>query len=239
MFRQLSVVFLWGAILATFYNIWTPLGLVWWDGSDVFSPPTAGDSEFPYPTTTPRPRPRIGIVAGHWGFDTGAVCPDGLTEVDINLTIATRVKEILTAEGFDVDLMMEKDERLTGYQALALVSVHADTCSFIGTEATGYKVAATLATARPDRANRLVACISSRYQQVTNLPYHAGITADMTSYHAFDEIHTETIGAIIETGFMNLDRQLLTQQPNQVAAGIANGVLCYIRNEDATLPESP
>lgn len=233
------MVFLWGAILATFYNIWTPLGLVWWDSGGVFSPPAVGDSQFPFPTTTPSPRPRIGIVAGHWGFDTGAVCPDGLTEVDINLTIATRVKEILTTEGFDVDLMMEKDERLAGYRALALVSVHADTCSFIGTEATGYKVAATLATARPDRANRLVACISSRYQQATGLPYHAGITADMTSYHAFDEIHTDTIGAIIETGFMNLDRQLLTQQPDLVAAGIANGVLCYIRNEDASLPDSP
>lgn len=240
MFRHLSLVFITGAFLATLFNIWTPLGLVFWNsGGDVFSPPAAQDGLFPYPTPTNRPRPRIGIVAGHWGFDTGAVCPDGLTEVDVNLTVATRVKEILTAEGFDVDLLMEKDDRLSGYRALALVSIHADTCSFIGTEATGYKVAATLATARPDRANRLVACVSSRYQQVTGLPYHAGITDDMTSYHAFDEIHTDTIGAIIETGFMNLDRQVLTQSPDLVAGGIANGILCYIRNEDASLPETP
>jgi len=26
---------------------------------------------------------RVGIVAGHWQYDSGAVCPDGLREVDI------------------------------------------------------------------------------------------------------------------------------------------------------------
>ena len=119
---------------------------------------------------------------------------------------------------------------------MALVSIHADSCAFYGTEATGFKVSATYATARPDRANRLVACLYSRYSDVTGMQFHAGVTDDMTSYHAFEEIHTNTAAAIIETGFMNLDRQILTQQPDLIAEGIARGILCYIRNEDASAP---
>lgn len=237
--RHMLTVLAAGALVATVFNIFTPMGLTggYAGGLDeVFTPLEYQDSGDLYPTSTPRPRPRIGIVAGHWGLDNGAVCPDGLAEVDINLDIATRVKQALVDEGFDVDLLMEVDERLNAYQAIALVSIHADTCAFYGTDATGFKVAPTYATARPDRANRLVACLYSRYAEVTSLPYHAGVTDDMTSYHAFDEIHTDTAGAIIETGFMNLDRLILTQQPDLIAEGIAKGILCYIRNEDASSP---
>jgi N-acetylmuramoyl-L-alanine amidase len=233
------VIFSTGALIATLFTIFTPLGITMGFGGgldDVFSPPEVVDSGVLYPTSTPRPRPRIGIVAGHWGTDNGAVCPDGLAEVDINLDIATRVKQFLTEEGFDVDLLMEQDGRLQYYQAIALVSIHADSCAFYGTDATGFKVAPTYATARPDRANRLVACLYSRYSEVTAMAFHAGVTDDMTSYHAFDEIHTDTAGAIIETGFLNLDRQILTQQPDLIADGIAKGILCYIRNEDASSP---
>ncbi len=56
----------------------------------------------------------------------------------------------------------------------------------------------------------------------------------MGSYHAFDEIHGDTTAAIIEMGFMNLDRQILTDSPERIAAGIAQGILCYIFNEDAS-----
>jgi N-acetylmuramoyl-L-alanine amidase len=35
-------------------------------------------------------------------------------------------------------------------------------------------------------------------------------------------------------GFMNLDRQLLTQKTDIVAQGIASGVLCFVNNESVT-----
>jgi len=240
MFRQLWLVFCTGIILATIFNIVTPMGLVPLGLSDqissFFSPP-GEDALSLYPTPTPRPRPRIGIVAGHYGYDSGAICADGLTEQSVNLAIATRVRDFLSAEGFDVDLLEEKDKRLTSYRALALVSIHSDSCVYINNEATGFKVAAALASARPDKAQRLVACLTSRYTSATNLRFHAGsITEDMTSYHAFDEIHVETTAAIIEVGFLNLDRQLLTTQPDRIAEGIGQGVLCFIRNEDASMP---
>ena len=34
---------------------------------------------------------RIGIVSGHWGHDSGAVCDNGTTEQQVNLAIATLV----------------------------------------------------------------------------------------------------------------------------------------------------
>ncbi len=239
MFRQLWVVFGIGALLATLYTAWTPLGLLPLDWGDEFSPLLAEDPLLAQITATARPRARIGIVAGHWGSDTGAMCPDGLNEVDINLDVATRVKALLIEAGYDVDLLMEQDDRLEEYKALALVSIHADSCEFIGLEATGFKVAPTMASARPQKSERLVACIYSRYLEATQLSFHTGITPDMSSYHAFEEIHFDTTAAIIETGFMNLDRQILTQHPDLVAAGIVNGILCYIRNEDASLPSGP
>jgi N-acetylmuramoyl-L-alanine amidase len=54
----------------------------------------------------------------------------------------------------------------------------------------------------------------------------------MSSYHAFDEINSETNAVIIEVGFLNLDRQMLTKKQGRVAEGITNGILCYVRNED-------
>jgi N-acetylmuramoyl-L-alanine amidase len=69
-----------------------------------------------WPTITPGPKPRIGIVAGHWGNDSGAVCADGLTEEKVNLRIATLVQQYLIAEGYEVDLLQEFDKR---YAALS------------------------------------------------------------------------------------------------------------------------
>jgi hypothetical protein len=73
----------------------------------------------------------IGIVAGHSGNDSGAVCDDGLTEASINANVANLVRDILVRQGYKVDLLQEFDPRLAGYKALALVSIHADSCMFI------------------------------------------------------------------------------------------------------------
>jgi len=184
------------------------------------------------PTPTPSPRPPIGIVAGHWGHDPGAVCPDGLTEESINLKIATLVKQRLMQEGFQVDLFQEFDTRLNGYQGLVLVSIHNDSCEYINDKATGFKVAAAQANRQTEKTERLTACLIDRYQRVVNLPYHPGsVTDDMTDYHAFSEINGNTPAAIIETGFMNLDRDILVNQTDRVAEGVVRGILCYLRNE--------
>ncbi|UCH59163.1 MAG: N-acetylmuramoyl-L-alanine amidase [Anaerolineales bacterium] len=187
---------------------------------------------------TPRSNPLVALVAGHSGNDSGAVCPDGLTERSINETVAAFARQSLVEKGLDVEVLQEFDPKLDGYQATVLVSIHADSCDYVNDQATGFKVSSALANPHPERAARLTACLRNRYGKTTGLPLHNSITIDMTSYHAFSEISPETTAAIIEVGFMNLDRQLLTQNPEQVASGIVEGILCYVNNEDlsATTP---
>ncbi len=221
-------------IIATLFTLWTPANLFSNQLLDqmmrAFQGPQAAGTAFP--TLTPAPRPRIGIVSGHMGNDSGAVCADGLEEKDVNYKIASLVQKLLKEDGYEVDLLEEFDKRLTGYTALALVSIHNDSCNFINTEATGFKVAPSQSSPQPQKAERLTACLIDRYHTDTGMNFHANsITTDMTKYHAFDEINNNTAAAIIETGFLNLDRDFLVNHTDKVAQGIRDGILCYIRNE--------
>ena len=62
------------------------------------------------PTGTPPPPVppnKVGIIPGHWEYDTGAVCPDGRREVDVTTDVAMRVRALLEYRGFDVDFLPE------------------------------------------------------------------------------------------------------------------------------------
>lgn len=230
-------------LLATLFTAWTPNSIFASNLQEqlrtLLTPQTGAVAGL----TTPQPQLRLGIVAGHMGNDSGAVCTDEngkvtLKEVDVNLEIATLVQKSLTERGYQVDLLNEFDTRLNGYRAVALVSIHNDSCEYINEEATGFKVAASLETRDLNRAQRLTACLTDRYQNMTGMYFHAAsITRDMREYHAFSEIDPNTITAIIETGFMNLDRDILTRQTDLVAEGITQGILCFINNE-SVLPTS-
>lgn len=168
-------------------------------------------------------------MAGHWQHDSGAVCPDGLQEVHLNLEIASRVVSILQNEGFDAELLPEFSKKLNGYQASAFVSIHADTCEDAGLS--GFKVARVASSAIPRAEDRLVACLIQEYGKATGLPFHQdSITFDMTDYHAFREIDPNTPGAIIELGFMHADRELLTEHSSVLAQGVAQGILCFLKD---------
>jgi N-acetylmuramoyl-L-alanine amidase len=224
-------------LLATIFVAWTPTGLSTSSFSDklalLLTPQPVNNPASPVQQAL-----RIGIVAGHKGNDSGAVCVDStgkvtLTEAEVNLKIATLVQQKLNEKGFQVDLLNEFDTRLNGYRAVAIVSIHNDSCQYINDQATGFKVAAALDTRDTNRANRLLACLVDRYQRATGLRFHPGsITPDMTGYHAFSEIDPNTIAAIIETGFLNLDQEILTQHTDQVADGVVNGILCFVNNEN-------
>lgn len=190
------------------------------------------------PLSTSQPQLRIGIVAGHSGNDSGAVCHDvngevTLTEADVNMKVASLVQKQLVSLGYQVDLLHEFDTRLNGYRAVTLISIHNDSCDYVNDQATGFKVAASMDTRDVNRATRLTACMIDRYQSATRMAFHTGsITADMREYHAFSEIDPNTITAIIETGFLNLDRDILTNHTDLVANGIVQGILCFINNEN-------
>lgn len=247
--RNLGVILIVAAVLATIFTAWTPASLS--PGELAAQLASAVDRSTPTPApqavfsdTTGGKMLRIGIVAGHSGInpdsglpDPGSVCADGLTERDVNMSIAKLVVRGLEAAGYQPDLLEEFDTRLVGYRALALVSIHNDSCQPINADATGYKVAAALDTSVPDRAQRLVACIADRYGKTTGLRYHPNsVTADMTQYHTFNEINSQTPAVIIETGFLYLDREFLTKHPEEAASGIVQGILCYLNNEPIGIP---
>jgi N-acetylmuramoyl-L-alanine amidase len=242
--HAISTTLFFAVLLATVFVAWTPTGISASSFTDklalLLTPQPANNPAGPLVSPL-----RIGIVAGHSGNDSGAVCVDSngkvtLTEADVNMQIATLVQKKLVDKGFQVDLLQEFDTRLNGYRAVAIVSIHNDSCQYINDEATGFKVAAALNTRDTNRAGRLLSCLVDRYQAATGLKFHPGsITPDMTGYHAFSEIDPNTIAAIIETGFLNLDREILTQHTDQVADGVVNGILCFVNNENVVPTPAP
>lgn len=230
LFSVIGVAF----IVATLFTAWSDPGLlpnVLIDSFTLGIAPGITPTPSDLVTPTPRTTPLIGIVAGHSGNDSGAVCPDGLTEASVNAKVAAFVQQYLVDKGYDADILEEFDPRLSGYNADVLISIHADSCDYINDQASGFKVSSALANPYPDRAARLTGCLRNRYAQVTGMQAHNSITIDMTSYHAFAEIDKETTAAIIEVGFLNLDKEKLTKQPDLLAQGITSGILCYLNNE--------
>jgi N-acetylmuramoyl-L-alanine amidase len=189
------------------------------------------------PTALPTPNwmRRIGIVAGHHGpeNDPGAICPDGLTEVEINFAVAQKVGQLLRQRGYRVDLLDEFDPRLDNYQAAALVSIHSNTCQDFGEYVSGFLV--SKAAARPEGGvdTMLAECIADYYGEATSLERRLTLTLDMTDYHTFREIHPLTPAAILELGFMKDDRDLLVNQQDRLAQGIVDGVECFLLLESS------
>lgn len=172
------------------------------------------------------PPVRVGIISGHMNNDAGAVCDDGLTEAQVNLDIALRVADRLRDDGVRVTILAEFDPRLHGFAGDALIAIHADSCAYFNAQATGFKISPSPVA----DSTVLYNCMEAEYGAATQLPFHANtITLDMTDYHAFREISATVPAVIIETGFMNLDRALLTTNADIPAAGIANGILCFLR----------
>ncbi len=101
-------------LLATLFTALPSRGLVsgdFYDRLRLILTPHAADVIAPLAS---QPQLRIGIVAGHSGNDSGAVCYDGngnvtLTEADVNLKIAALVQQQLTQKGYQVDLLREFD----------------------------------------------------------------------------------------------------------------------------------
>jgi N-acetylmuramoyl-L-alanine amidase len=157
-----------------------------------------------------------------------------LTELEINLDVAQRVVSALNEAGYRADLLQEWDDRLLGYRADVLLSIHADACLY--PEASGFKVARVADSHVPEIEDRLVACLVDEYSARTGLAFHQGsITADMAQYHTFYEIDPRTPGAIIEVGFMLADRWLLTSRADLVAQGIIDGIFCFLEGEGRRL----
>ncbi len=216
---------------------------------------TLAPTEVPTPTqtatATPEPQPDVAILAGHWSaedpegvstiHDPGAVCPDGLREVDVTKPVADKLQTLMEARGYRTTLVEEFDDRLKrvapDFAPKVFLSIHADSC--VGGPdyplATGYKIAHAEPSENPVQDDRLVSCLRDAYGRAV-APYDMKfnehtITADMTKYHAFREIVATTPAAIIELGFLSKDRVVLTMHQDDMARGLAIGLTAFLRGE--------
>ena len=227
-------------IMATLFTLWTPANLFSGEVLETLLL-SAENAEEVLIEPTPEEQPsaavngtyRIGIVAGHWDEDDGHVCNDGFREVWLNIRLATLVQQRLADTGIKIDLLKEKDELLTQYKGIALIAIHNDTCDFIDAEATGFKVAPIMRESYPEEVDLLLNCMIENYGAVTGLKYRPNeTTAHMTEYHNFFEVNSSTPIIIIEAGYLNLDREILTENSELIADGIASGIKCYLENRD-------
>jgi N-acetylmuramoyl-L-alanine amidase len=198
-------------------------------------------TRIPKPVLQAGPR-RIGIQAGHW--QTEKAPPElwrlltqtgtswkGVTEVEINLDIANRIKSILEPKGFVVEVLPTTIP--PGYVADAFVALHGDGD---GTgENSGFKMAFS-SRRTPYEANLLDA-IKSTYAAATGLRYDATrISRSMANYYGLTwqrnkyatAPHTPSI--VLEMGYVSndVDRELMTEKADLVASAIANGIVRFL-----------
>lgn len=246
------------AVIAAFiFNYWTPDSFL---SKDFIANLQVVSSTQGPPTAVPSPLPtfesvqRVGIIIGHSGpplnpaftEDPGAICDENndgipeLRELDINTAVGIRVANLLVSDGYLVDILNEWDERITNYRGAALVSIHTNTCENLGFGATGFNVQANEThLAFTDRDAVLVDCIVNAYAARTALPRHFGRPPDLVDYHAFREVSVDTPTVIVELGFMFADRQVLTTQTELMAAGIFEGLKCFLEPQSQFVPTVP
>src|SRR5690606_31279303 len=85
----------------------------------------------------------------------------------------------------------------------------------------------------------LVDCVARHYTTSSGLVQREGLTRDMTDYHTFREVHGLTPAAIIELDFMLADRDVLVNQPDSLARGITDGVICFMEPGALSVPPTP
>ena len=190
--------------------------------------PFAGPSRTP--TLIP---PLVALLAGHsGGEDPGAICPDGLREVEITTDVAQRAKALLEARGYRVDILAEYDVRLSkarrDYSPKVFLSLHVDSCINLS----GYKIARAEYSATPQEDDRLVRCVGRSYGLATRLAFDENtITPAMRQYHALDKIDPNAPAAILELGFLGGDKNLLKNNRELLATAVTDGIERFMRGD--------
>lgn len=190
--------------------------------------------------------PKVGIQVGHWQHknapeelknlrNNSGASGGGYSETEVNLAIATKIKDVLEAEGVTVELLPTTIP--PGYWADVFISIHADGST--DPNKSGYKFAAPWRDFSGN-ADYLVNLLETSYQTATDLEKDLNVTRNMRGYYAFSwwryshAIHPMTTAVIAETGFLTNanDRRLLTQQPDIPAKALAEAILSYLQSQN-------
>lgn len=190
--------------------------------------------------------PRVGVQIGHDGVEAhpdelahlrGNTGGDagGFRELAVNRAVAAALKVQLEAQGVAVDLLRATPP--AGYHADLLLSLHAD--SVLDPSRRGYK-SAHFSPPRSPLEPRLKAVIDAAYLTRTGLTDDSlNTTGNMRRYYAFNfrryahSVHPATPALLVELGYLSspTDAKLL-QQPERVAAALAEGVVGFLRGRN-------
>jgi N-acetylmuramoyl-L-alanine amidase len=196
---------------------------------------------------------RVGLQAGHWRSNelpdelrslrgsTGAAA-GGVREYQVNLDVAQRAAGYLRDAGVAVDVLPATVPQ--NYLADAFVSLHAD--GNASTRLSGFKAAGHWRDWSASTA--LVEALRADYGPASGLAWDGGrISSNMRGYYALSSrrfnhaISNYTPGVILEMGYLTnpRDRQLMTQQADRLARGVAEGVLRFLRSKPSSGWEAP
>lgn len=172
--------------------------------------------------------PQLANLSGHTGAAGG-----GRREVDLNLEVAGRVARLLRAHGVVVDILPATVP--TGYTTDAFVALHAD--GNASPSLRGFKISTRWRSEVAQQDGMLVQLLSDAYRSATKLPEDHLVSRNMRGYYAYApwrpnyRVSNFTPGAIVEMGFMTsaADREVMFNQTDKVSAGIAAGILFFLK----------
>lgn len=187
---------------------------------------------------------RIGLQAGHWkadeaprelrGLRENGTAWQGTAEWEVNLEIARAAGVQLEELGYEVDILPAVVP--PSYRADLFIAIHADGSN--DSRASGYRVSGPRRDAT-GKASGFVELLLKSYGEETELRQLPTVTRRMRNYYAFNSrryehaLHPQTIGVIIETGFLTSarDRRVIIDDPERAARGIVEAIKAF--------PETP
>jgi N-acetylmuramoyl-L-alanine amidase len=93
---------------------------------DLLGDGSAVSGTAPVPTRPAKPKPGLIVVVdpGHGGVERGAAGPTGLTEKDVTLDLARRLRSVLQSDGKVTVVLTREDDRLVGLDERTAVANH-------------------------------------------------------------------------------------------------------------------
>lgn len=195
----------------------------------------------------------IGIDPGHGGIDSGAVSPNGVTEDEINLKIALKLRDIIVENGGKVVMTRETDEGLYTDESKTLkemktedlhkrkeiiedgncdllISIHLN--SF---QQSKYYGAQTFYGKDKESSKKLAISIQKQLKEELDKS-NTRVAQELEDVFLINEIDIPSV--LVECGFLSNPREekLLADEDYQrkVAVAIYNGIIKYLMEMEQT-----
>ena len=181
------------------------------------------------------PQKIIGILPGHYGYDTGFQCGgeyNFVKEEDVNLRLGVIVRDYLEKNGYVVDFLHEFDPALTDYTGLALVSIHMNRCDTTDKKISGFTITTGGQNTYPSESKRLNDCLTYHYAQNSGLDFLGeNYNPGEENLYSFDTVNNYTTISVIHAGYLGNDYRTISEKTQSLAKGIADGIICYVEND--------